>query len=64
MKNIERRGFRKFAGAPLARKLEQAKRYQGAGQEMFQATPKEFQKLFWRILDSGKPLRSILIILP
>jgi hypothetical protein len=34
----------------------------GAGQEMFKATPKEFQKLFWRILDSGKPLRSILIV--
>jgi hypothetical protein len=34
----------------------------GAGIEMFKATPAGFQEFFWRIMDSGKPLRSILIV--
>src|SRR5271166_5002460 len=34
----------------------------GAGIEMFKATPLEVQQLFWRILDSGKWPRSMLVV--
>ena len=34
----------------------------GAGIQMFRATPRGFQDVFWRMIDSGKPLQTILIV--
>lgn len=34
----------------------------GAGIELFKASPKIFQKVFWQLMDSGKPLRDIAIV--
>jgi CHAT domain len=34
----------------------------GAGRNLFKATPDEFKNLFWQIIDSGKPMRSISIV--
>ncbi|HEX4961108.1 MAG TPA: CHAT domain-containing protein [Thermoanaerobaculia bacterium] len=34
----------------------------GAGYNLFEATPPLFQKVFWELLDAGRPLRSISIV--
>jgi hypothetical protein len=34
----------------------------GAGVQLFGATPKEFQKLFWELIDSGKPPKTIMVV--
>jgi len=34
----------------------------GAGVELFRATPGDFQKLFWEMIDAGKPPNTILVV--
>lgn len=34
----------------------------GAGVQLFRATPPEFQKLFWEMIDASKPPKTILVV--
>ncbi len=34
----------------------------GAGVQLFRATPPEFQKSFWEMIDAGKPPKTILVV--
>ncbi|HVO60819.1 MAG TPA: CHAT domain-containing protein [Terriglobales bacterium] len=49
----------------IAKGLKPTKRLaelKGAGAQLFAATPKEFQQLFWKVIDSGKPLKTIMVV--
>lgn len=34
----------------------------GAGVQLFRATPPDFQKLFWEMIDTGKPPKTIMVV--
>ena len=48
--------------AKKAGELSRRRALEGAGMEFFDAAPKKFQDLFWRLVDAGTPPKSMLLI--
>src|SRR5581483_9861530 len=41
--------------------FERQSALKGAGVQLFEAAPKSFRDLFWRLVDEGKELRTIFV---
>jgi hypothetical protein len=48
--------------AKKAGELSRRRALEGAGMEFFDAAPKKFQDLFWRLVDEGTPPKTMLLI--
>jgi hypothetical protein len=48
--------------AKKAGELSRRRALEGAGMEFFDAAPKKFQDLFWRLVDGGAPPKTMLLI--
>ena len=51
-------GFTAKNATPLARR----RALEGAGMEFFTSSPKQFQHLYWRLIDAGTPPTTVLLI--